>query len=432
MLIDEIFSKICSDFGESKQQIEKIKSILKNNWFDSKFTLRALKKNDLIRLKIDFPICNQLLSEIKNQSSVESSEYQKTNENQAEEKSENIIYGYKQRAVTQALKIKKNEPKKFEIKDRLQKFWDFENDSEHKLVSLNILVKILGNLIKNPSEQKYRMLKKPNTYMEKHLFCYPELLTVLTFLGFKENREENYEIDELDIQENNFIKAEREIDEFIDSKEYPGLQNYEIENLKNEKRLNEEKIKLEEKEEEINAKITEIKNKIKQVWKKHEGVSLIWREKNLRLKVPGPVQPTNENVLKEDLRIFLAEVQFLKDELQENGLNLSPIASKISILEQYFKIDFVEILFRFPLGVSVHGKFPAFWKLKKVYLTLQNLVEEEFKDFEFRIVPNKERIRLGSKEMGKSLLCNELHPNGTINVLLHRELKDTKTKILKA
>ncbi len=49
---------------------------------------------------------------------------------------------------------------------------------------LNILEKVIGNIVKNPTEQKYRNVKKGNKVLQKKLFVHANVDKVLEIMGF--------------------------------------------------------------------------------------------------------------------------------------------------------------------------------------------------------------------------------------------------------
>ena len=59
-------------------------------------------------------------------------------------------------------------------------------DRDEKQKTINILQKIIDNILKSRSEEKYRILKFSNKTLKEYIFCRKIIVEFLSFLGFVE------------------------------------------------------------------------------------------------------------------------------------------------------------------------------------------------------------------------------------------------------
>lgn len=57
---------------------------------------------------------------------------------------------------------------------------------EAVLKSLSIYQTLLGNIVQTPLDPKFRLLKRGKRALESKIFCHPELVQLLSILGFEE------------------------------------------------------------------------------------------------------------------------------------------------------------------------------------------------------------------------------------------------------
>ena len=65
-----------------------------------------------------------------------------------------------------------------------------KNRPQQYKTAFEVLTKLLNNIIENPTEPKFRVIKKSNLVISSRLLNIPEILDVLNVLGYEEGKGE--------------------------------------------------------------------------------------------------------------------------------------------------------------------------------------------------------------------------------------------------
>lgn len=95
----------------------------------------------------------------------------------------------------------------------LKLFLQYKGNTQNSLNSLNTFQKILGNIIKSPTESKFRLLKRGNKTLEAKIFSNQNLVQILCMLGFDEVSKKDFILknptSQLSPGENNFYLSDQ-------------------------------------------------------------------------------------------------------------------------------------------------------------------------------------------------------------------------------
>lgn len=305
--IRSLLVEIAQEMKKDYTVMEKFETILTNEWIDSKDAVNQTSLEELTNLGLPMMLAKKLKNkcEIKNEIDFnkEDDKNGSLNQNGLEilnVSDENVIKETKYDQIkeckdefkmednvelfvseSEILREKKN---KSMYKEEVLILKQSIQDDSQLFASISILIKILQNVVNNPNLEKFRLLKRGNSKLEKNIFSLPSVTNLLFILGFENCT--NQELINI-LQDPNLQPAEYNY--------YMNLQNF------NENIL-----------EFVIDQLDDIK----------EELSISLKNK------PNPVHPQNNNlnqpqIREEDIQKELQEIKDLKANL-ENNFKMKP------------------------------------------------------------------------------------------------------------
>ena len=199
--LETILRQICSELNKDYTQVQKFQTILENEWIDNEEALRITKEDELIKLGIPRMLVKKLKLKVAKAPPTLPEENQLIEEKPPAKSIEIIdcdsIDEIKETKDELVEEIDDFLPSKSEIrreKENRELFYDLlkgfvlenKNNVDFALKCLGILQKLLMNIIKSPSESKFRLLKRGNKALESKIFVHGNLVQILLMLGFED------------------------------------------------------------------------------------------------------------------------------------------------------------------------------------------------------------------------------------------------------
>jgi hypothetical protein len=160
----QILSKVAERLGLGQDEAMKYADILEDNWYDSESSFRGLQSDELKLMNIPDRVGQEII-DLVHQPCLD--------ERIAEEK------------ITED----KHDAREIQVDDPVHQYINIFSteavSNEDKIETLELLLKIIGNILEHPENDKYRRLNSQSDKLVKTLFQYPSMCQLLQFLRFE-------------------------------------------------------------------------------------------------------------------------------------------------------------------------------------------------------------------------------------------------------
>jgi len=165
----QILTKVAQKLGINEEEVVKYADVLEDNWYDSESTFKGLQPEDLKIMNIPDPIGKEIIAiahgHSLNHMMIEGRITEDDNDTQID--------------------FSESASRKY-----IDSFLAEPISKESKIETLELLLKIIGNILEHPENEKYRKLNSRSDKLVKVIFQYQPLCELFKFLRFESNAEQ--------------------------------------------------------------------------------------------------------------------------------------------------------------------------------------------------------------------------------------------------
>jgi len=173
--LKDFFYEIATEMGRPKESMDPVIKIFEENWYDTVESIRGIDVDTLSKMKVPLRLIEVIQKKLGGDTQAQK-ETQSTKMIIEEQKKEESLkpeeYAFMSSQLNK-ITINLDELKRYTIK------------AQTLLEVLNILEKVLSNIVKDPSNEKFRTLSLTNEKLKQNFFAYPSIFDILSIVGFR-------------------------------------------------------------------------------------------------------------------------------------------------------------------------------------------------------------------------------------------------------
>ena len=212
--IEQLLNGIATELNKPTHTVKKFISILEENWYDSEVALKEISENELIQLGIPRFLAKKIKQKVDNPTHVKkNSIFEKKKEPVKSEITPEKIIEEKQEPSTPLIQkeMKVETLFKKEIESLIQEILHLKT----RISSLEIIQKINRNLLKDPTNTKFHILKMSNKKLQENIFAFRHAKSILHLIGFCEKKINQEKIYSLETHDKNLMNNATILDNLL-------------------------------------------------------------------------------------------------------------------------------------------------------------------------------------------------------------------------